>query len=302
MNANDASALIRRTYGTPSGEHPSATVARALLHPVTNKIVATVDRYGRIVDGDGMVLLPGANAFYENFQTLDTTDQPAIILPSGAVASYATGVVNHVYTPNNNVVCVAALGAGQTLAPAIVAAGLSLGGDQTDDEGYELFTHFCGANGRPFVIGHDPAFFMRAKFTVGDVSGIDTLLCGFRRAEVNNAAFASYADYAALGWNTGADPALIKTLTEVNSGGTTATSTTQTIADGIALTVEVKVSAAGVVTFRHDAAVPGTLKAPTAVGAFTFDNGDPVIPFFHFLNTAALGDTVTIQSWEVGYQ
>lgn len=301
MNANDAAAQLRANYRTPGGEHPSATVSRGLINPKTNKLAVLPNTRGQLVDGEGRQVVPHLKYVYEDFLNLRTTDQNGIILPSGAVSSTATGTVNHLYTPGGNVMAVAALGAGQTIAPSIVAAGLSIGGDQTDDEGYELWTNFTGASGRPFFVGLDPAFFMRVKFTVGDVSGIDTLLCGFRRAEVNNATYTSYADYAALGWNTGADPALIKTLTGLN-GTDTATSTTNTIADGIALTVEVKVSASGVVTYRHDAVTPGTLKAPSTTTAFTFDAGDPVIPFFHFLNTAALGDTVTVQSWEVGYQ
>lgn len=301
MNSNDAAALLRRTYGTPGGEHPSSIVSRGLIDPKTNKIALTVNAKGQFVDGEGRIVLPNLKEFYEDFVNLDTTDQVALILPTGAAASTATGTINHVYTPAGNVLCVGALGAGQTIAPSIVAAGLSIGGDQTDDEGYELFSHFIGATGRPFIIGLDPAFYFRCKFTVGDVSGIDTLLCGFRRAAVLNGTYTSIADYAALGWSTGADPAAIKILTGLN-GTDTATDTTNTIADGIALTVEVKVSATGVVTYRHDAVTPGTLKAPTTTAALTLDNGDPVIPFFHFLNTAALGDTVTIQSWEVGFQ
>lgn len=302
MNAHDSAARIRLEQGIPSGETPAATVARALIHPTKHHVVAYVDSNGRLRDGNhGFFPAPLKTYPLENFALLDTTDQAPVIIPTGAVFSGATGIIHHLYTPDGNIMCAAALGAGQTISPSIVALGLAIGGDQTDDEGYEVFSHFLGATGRPFIVGKDPAFYMKCKFIVDDVSGIDTLLCGFRRAAVIQGAFASIADYAAIGWNTGANPAAIKVLTGLN-GTDAVTDTTQTIADARSLTVEVKVSAGGVVTFRHDAAVEGRLAAPTAVGALTFDNGDPVIPFFHFLNAAGFGIAVTISSWEAGLQ
>ena len=102
--------------------------------------------------------------------------------------------------------------------------------------------------------------------------------------------------------NTAASPMEIKTITELNGGGTTVTDTTQTLAETVPVQFKVLVSAAGVVTFQHDIAVPGTLAAPSAVGTLTFDTGDPVVPFFDFLNVAAAPDGVIIHSWEAGYQ
>jgi hypothetical protein len=94
----------------------------------------------------------------------------------------------------------------------------------------------------------------------------------------------------------------VKTITELNGGGTTVTDTTQTLAQGTVVQFKVLVSAAGVVTFQHDIVTPGTLAAPTAVGTLTFDDGDPVIPFLHFLNSANLVNGFTIRSWAAGYQ
>ncbi len=238
----------------------------------------------------------------DDFNALATTAQPPVIRFDGVAFTGATGILHYLTAPSGNVYGVIPKGAGQTLKPAIVAAGLDIGGDQTSTEGYELFSHFMGATGRPFIVGTDPAFYFTCKLQITDADGLDTLIMGFRRAEAQQAAHTGYADYAGLGLNTAADPCALKTITELNGGGTTVTDTTQTFTQGTAVQFKTLVSAAGVVTFQHDIVTPGTLAAPTAVGAMTFDADDPVIPFVHFLNSANLADGVIIHSWDAGYQ
>lgn len=238
----------------------------------------------------------------DDFNALATTAQLAIVDYSGAAPVATWGIQHLLSAPSGNIYGVIAKGGNQTLLPVIVANGLDIGGDQTDDEGYEIFSHFLGATGRPFIVGTDAAFYFTCKFEITDADGLDTLIVGFRRAEAQRDAHTNYADYAGLGLNTAADPMAVKTITELNGGGTTVTDTTQTLAQATAVQFKVLVSAAGVVTFQHDIVTPGTLAAPTAVGTMTFDAGDPVIPFFHFLNSANLADGVIIHSWDAGYQ
>lgn len=240
----------------------------------------------------------------EDFNALDTTDQVANIAPAGTVAVGTTDVLNHCYTPNGHLMCYEALGAGQTITgPVIVANGLNVSGDQTEDEGYEVYSHFLGADGRPFVIGLDPAFYFLCKLSVANVSGTDDLQVGFRRAEICRPNWDDYLDGAAIGIITAADPAAIQLQTILNNGATTETDTTDTLADTIAVQFKILVSAAGAVTYQHDIASPGTLAAPTTVAAFTFDNGDPVVPFVRFLHAAApVAGEIAIHSWEAGYQ
>ena len=205
------------------------------------------------------------------------------------------------------------LGAGQTLFPTVVAAGLDVGCDQTDNEGIELTSHWGDASGkRPFVVGEDPAFYFKCKFEIAVINGCDVLAVGFRRApfspgtsqeDLVNADLNDYLDMAALGLTTAATPGAIKIQTIDDNAATTVTDTTNTIASATALTVKVLVSAAGVVTYQHDAVTPGTLAAPTTTAAFTLDTGDPVVPFFHYLHAnAAQAGAITIHSWEAGYQ
>ena len=241
------------------------------------------------------------NVVVEDFNALDADDQVALVLPSGAAPSGATGVVNHVYSPGGKVYCAASLGAGQTLFPAIVAAGLDIGGDQADDEGWELWSNFAGASGKPFIVGKSPAFYFLCKIVFGDADGLDHLMIGFRRAGPHLATFTDIQDYSAFGVSTAADPMALKLLTGLN-GTDTNTDTTQTFAGTTAVQFKVLVSAAGVVTFQHDIVTPGTLAAPTVTVAQTLDNGDPMIPFVRFLNVAAFADSVVIHKWEAGFQ
>jgi hypothetical protein len=65
--------------------------------------------------------------------------------------------------------------------------------------------------------------------------------------------------------------------TILNGGSTTSTDTTDNWADAATHELEVRVSAAGVVTYKIDDA------APTVTAAFTFDAGEVLIPFMFFL-------------------
>lgn len=236
----------------------------------------------------------------EDFAALDTTDQVAIVLPSGLAADGATGVMNHLYSPGGKVYCIASLGAGQTAFPSIVANGLDIGGDQVADEGWEIWSHFAGATGKPFIVGKSPAFYFTCTIEVADADGIDHLMVGFRRAGPHLATMGDIQDYASFGVSTAADPMAIKLLTGLN-GTDTNTDTTQTAAEATAIQFKVLVSAAGIVTFQHDIAVPGTLAAPSATVALTLDNGDPVIPFVRFLHDTGVGSP-TIRKWDAGLQ
>ena len=54
-------------------------------------------------------------------------------------------------------------------------------------------------------------------------------------------------------------------------------------------------SAAGVVTYTNNGA------APTATAAFTFDDGDSLIPFIIVQQGADVTTSTEITEWEVGY-
>lgn len=178
-----------------------------------------------------------------------------------------------------------------TLELAQVATGLDISGDLVDNDGNELVGGVLGASGRPFVIGDDPAFYFCATVKITDVDGTDELQWGFRRAEAANAVFDNYKDLAAIGDISGD----IKISTILNDAATSTTDTTDNWADLETHKLCVLVSGTGVVTYTEDGA------APTVTAAFTFDDGDPVIPFMHLRHDANVAESTIVTAWEVGY-
>lgn len=242
----------------------------------------------------------GGRAISEDFEHYATAAQIPILTATGLVRATTANLLALLTTPGGNVLGQVNLGT-QTLPPVMAASGINIGMDQTSSEGCELFSNFAGATGKPFLVGIDPAFYFQAEFTITDVSGTDTLICGFRSAEVNNGTLANYDTYAGLGFNTAANPGAIKVITEIDGGGATVTDTTQTLADATRIKVKVLVSAAGVVTYQV-AQAGGTLAAPTVTAAATITDGKAILPFFHYLNASDLVDSLFIHSWEAGYQ
>lgn len=190
------------------------------------------------------------------------------------------------------------LGAGQTIiAPVMDATGLLVSGDLTATEGFEYNWGAALNNSRhAFTIGTSAAFFIEMKYTVADVSGAAPYMVGFRKVEANNATLTSYTDYAMIGLDAVAAVGTAVIKTELNSGGTTNTDTTDAWTDGQSHTVKVLVSAAGVVTYEFDGG------APSVTAAFTFDNADVVVPFFRLEHQAGAPGAVHWETLKVGFQ
>lgn len=181
----------------------------------------------------------------------------------------------------------------QTLTgPAWADPGMNIAMDQTDGDGVEFSTGVGAGNPRQFVIGTDPAFFCRVRFSIADVSGLGEMAVGFREREAYAAAIDNYTDMAAINVQAGT----INLETILNNAATVTTDTTQDWADTETHTLAVFVSAAGVVTYQIDDA------APTATAAYTFANTLSVIPFIHMLQASDLGGAVVILEWEFGHQ
>jgi hypothetical protein len=184
------------------------------------------------------------------------------------------------------------LGTQTITAPVAHADGLNVGMDQTDNDGVEITQGITNGSKSAFTVGTDAAFYAKCEFTITDVSGTDDCAFGFRKAEAYQANIDDYDEMAALNVISGN----ITVETILNNAGTSPTDTTDDWADGESHTLEVYVSAAGVVTFKIDGA------APTTTATFTFDDAEVVIPFFYFLNATDLAGAVVLKKWEVGYQ
>lgn len=179
--------------------------------------------------------------------------------------------------------------------------GWTIPNDNTDNDGIEINPGIGLPSNGIFVVGTDPAFYVKAKFNIPDVSDYDVAAVGFRKAAAN-AAMASaaavataYTDIAAINVDAGD----FKTVTSLNTATDVTTDiTTSAWLDTETHTLEVRVSATGAVTYYVDDVV-----TPGAV-AFTMDSGDSVLPFVRFTkNAGAASDTPPCMlTLEWGYQ
>lgn len=235
---------------------------------------------------------PSAGAGVGEIITFDSfKSAPVCCKKDGAGAATGTAGDENLLFTGQNVFEYHILGTQTIVSPVAVTGGLNIGMDQTADDGVELTQGILARAPGVFTVG-DPAFYAKAKFSIADVSGTDDCAFGFRKLEAYQAAIDNYDEMAAL--NVISGNITIETI--LNNGATTSTDTTDNWADTETHTLEVYVSAAGVVTYMIDGA------APTTTAAFTFDTGEVVIPFLYFLNDTDLAGEVNLISWEVGLQ
>ncbi len=229
----------------------------------------------------------------ETFRT-----SPVCTLAAGGAPSGTAVTANLALTADGNMFEYVALGT-QTLTGMglIAATGLNVAGDQTDDDGREI--NFGGGLTAKapikFVVGSaaapNKAFYGKLKFSIGTVLGTDDCSFGFREQDAYNGTYDNFTDLVSLNVNAG--NILIETI--VGNAATVTTDTTNNWADGETHTLEVYVSATGVVTYKIDGV------APVATAALTMTSGLTVVPFFFFLNAAGLTGTLVLQYFECGY-
>lgn len=212
--------------------------------------------------------------------------------PAGGAATGVTGDTNILRT-RYNIFEYHIKGAGQTIvAPTLGANGYDFALDLTNDEGVEVTTGILARTVSAFTVGTDRAVFARCVFTIADVSGTDDCAFGWRKAEAYQANIDDYDEMACLNAISGA----INIETILNNAATVTTDTTDTWADTISHSLQVNVSASGVVTYLIDGV------APTTVAAYTFDAAEVIVPFLFHLHAVDLDDTFVLREWEVGLQ
>jgi len=179
------------------------------------------------------------------------------------------------------------------------AAGLNLQGDAAtaDNTGLELVFGGTqhGGNASCTIGTHGMVF--DATFNSVDFTDQDCVAIGFRKAEEfqtgHQAIIAAasgdavYTDYVAFGVLSPDD---VQISTRLNDGTTAHVDSTQATAASGNHRFQVTVTSAGVVTFAHIGAAvmsAGTLAAPSTTKAFTFDDGDVVVPYLSILSTNA---------------
>ena len=213
---------------------------------------------------------------------------------NGGAAPTATGDEIFLMMHSGNMFEIHYIGAGQTLlGPVFGEPGINVAHDLAATEGVEYSMGLYADSPGQFVIGTDPAFYARIRLLLTDVDGTADCLFGFRKTSAYQGAVDDYLDMSAFNIISG--DVYVETI--LNNATTDSDDTVDNWGDGETHNLEVRVSAAGVVTNFFDDAAPST--TPTS---FTFDDGDTVMSFFHLLHDTNVAETTVIYEWEVGYQ
>ena len=180
--------------------------------------------------------------------------------------------------------------------PAVAATGMNYEGDAADDEGFQWAMSYPGCKGidqvDSFEVGVQ-GFYAKLKFSIEDVSITDDCAFGFRlKSQASNAALDNYTDVASLNVISGD----IKVESILNNASTVTTDTTDNWADGESHELEIRISKAGVASYRLDGRAVST--SPTA--DVTFDSGDVFTPFMFMLHSSAAACDVILQRLETG--
>jgi hypothetical protein len=238
--------------------------------------------------------LMGATGVY--IPTINMSPVMTTAATTGGAPTGATGDVNLMSLQNQVIMEQFILGAGQTIiAPRMSANGLLISLDLTATEGAEYNFSSALDSTFGFTVGTSGAFFFELDLYINDMDGADPYVFGFRKTEANNATFANYTDYYALGMNAATSATEIVIFDELNGGGQTITNTTDVWGgDGTTNTLRVDVSAAGVCTSYINGVIA------TAAPAFTFD-ADRVSPFIRLTHSAS-PTAVAITGMRIGLQ
>ena len=163
-----------------------------------------------------------------------------------------------------------------------------------------------GGNANGITVGTHSAT-IEATFNTPDWTDFDGCGIGFRKVEDFNdghvpildggsAADGIYTDFAAFGAMTDTD---IRTMTDLNNSGTsTVTDVGVVPVDGQNMRLKITVSSAGVVTYSHvnnTVAGAGTLAEPGSVAAYTFDDGDVIVPYIFTSSDTAAADVLWLK-------
>lgn len=194
---------------------------------------------------------------------------------------------------------------------ATTHAGLNLcmDGESTDNVGLEMILggNCQGSGPHTFTVGTH-AGSVDATFQANDYTDFDCLVIGFRKVEdfqvamptqiaAANAGDLVYTDITAFGVQGDTN---IEIQTDLNGSGTsTSTDCGASVpVDDQNLRLKVNLSSAGVVTYElvvNQVAGAGTLAAPAATAAFTFDSGDVLVPFLAVLKNDATTDEIFLK-------
>jgi len=194
---------------------------------------------------------------------------------------------------------------------ATTHAGLNLAmdGETTDNVGLQMIPggNAQGTGPHTFTVGTHSGS-IDATFQAADYTDFDCIVIGFRKTEEFqtglNAAIAAasagdlvYTDIVAFGVQGDTN---IEIQTDLNNSGTsTSTDCGASVpVDTQNLRLKVNLSSAGVVTYEivvNAIAGAGTLAAPASTAAFTFDDGDVLVPYIAILKNGTATDEIFLK-------
>lgn len=233
-------------------------------------------------------------------------DRAIAMWPLGNVLPVSTDALTNVVKVWDATLYARNINAQTLLAPTTVATGLSIAGDLTATDGFDIGLNEPNqARARHvFKVDSEAAgFFIEAQFTVADVSGVAELLIGFRKLGASAAAISSYTDYAYVGING----ASIYSRTRLNNGTASAVDSTSTVADGVAIVLRVDVSKNGVTKFWTNVSPTDWSVSTTQMYGlkvdqdFKFDTEDLLVPNIRFIHDTDVCDTLVMNYLKCGY-
>jgi len=285
-----------------NGHAIKATLLSDVIHGKAVEIGASGAKASMIVGVAGGYLAAPGGTIVEDLSGYLVTDLPTQYALDGTIGTGTAGDLNVISLMSGTKLGLWVIGTQTIVAPVVLAGGLDISYDQTDNDGIELFTNTFPASGAPLTVGAD-AYRFTCALNIADVSGTDMLFCGFRlRENAYQTAMTGYDTYFGLGSTTEANPMALYVREELNGGAGAETDTTDTQADGVTLWVQVDVSTAGVATVKH-ADTRAALATPSVTSTFTFDAGDSIVPTLRILQAnATQTGVVKLIHWEAGPQ
>lgn len=191
---------------------------------------------------------------------------------------------------------------GVPFLPHAAGRGLTVQLDAADNDGMFISHPYCTDNagstlltaGRGIYTGRTDGFFVRVKLSIATVASADEVAVGVRKVMLFNTTGITETlntDLAVLNVDNGT----IKIISTINDAAVSTVSTTQTVADTVQVTLEVRVSESGYVRFFVNG-----VKPTVDVENFRFDSGDALMVFVSTVNDAAGNAGVTLYEWEDG--
>lgn len=230
--------------------------------------------------------------FFDNGAVFGSYAVAGTGLPTvNGVPSGAAGDIN-VMNTGKNVFHYSVIGTATAITPILASTGLNLDQDATDNDGIEIAPPVADNCPKQFTVGKDE-FSLFTRVTITDVSDVEFLFIGFRKKEAfvtADGGYDTYTDLAAIGFNAEAATQVIAILTNLNNAAAhTATDTGLTWADAAVKQLEIRVLRDRSVKFI----VNGVDQTADQATAFSFDDGDVVIPFiYHQLGTSSAPSVV----------